>query len=743
MLVIYAEKADVANKIAAALCGFRLPDGTYINFKNLAAHKKDVEKFQRKQGYLDITFKGEPCKVTWGYGHLYGLKDVFAYDPSLKAWKNRPSCFVPERFELQPTKSNLPAFEKLLNQQRSIAKKLLNSADHIINATDDDREGELIFAYVCEASGCKKPFQRVHFTSQTESGIKEAFDNLIPSSVVKSVEMAGRARSIYDWLIGTNLTTRMTLKINDGEVWSVGRVQSLVLKMLGDREKTIRDFVSTPFWNIKATFTTDDGKTYPGTYQEEKIKDKAKADAILADVKGQDGKVIDVKDKTTKKEVPLLYSQSALQIDANKAFGYAAKDTLQIAQNLYDNGFVTYPRTKSMYLNDDMRPTVINVLKSLMDVPQYAPYLTGKAIVPADKFFDSKKVESHFAIIPTGTIPVSLNKEEQNIYDLICYSLIRTIYPEAILSNTTISTDVKGFIFLSKGTAIVEPGWMAVAYKSKETLLPAVKSGDHVTGVYENKEGKTEPPKRYDDATLVAAMRTAGKDLEDQELRKILADPKVEGIGTEATRADIIETLVRRKYAERRGKSFYVTDKGLQLLEQLPAIDMLSPEFTARMEQKLSAIADGSLNYNDFLDEVIQQTREWCAAVDALKVSAPAAASTKTTYCAPPLDEEELAGASSPKSKTSKIKEVGVCPMCGQSVLSGKKGYFCKNQEDCRFGIGKVICSHTLTDSEVKTLLSKGKTALIKNFVSKKSGKEFSAHLVLDDSDGSVHFSFE
>lgn len=163
-----------------------------------------------------------------------------------------------------------------------MAKRLLNSADHIINATDDDREGELIFAYVCEASGCRKPFQRVHFTSQTESGIKEAFDHLIPSSAVKSVEMAGRARSIYDWLIGTNLTTRMTLKIGDGEVWSVGRVQTLVLKMLGDREKAIRDFVPSPFWNIKAVFTTDDGKQYAGTYKEEKIKDKAKAEAVLA-----------------------------------------------------------------------------------------------------------------------------------------------------------------------------------------------------------------------------------------------------------------------------------------------------------------------------------------------------------------------------------------------------------------------------------------------------------------------------
>lgn len=741
MLVIYAEKPDVANKIAAALCGFQLPDGTNITFKNLSANKKAVEAFQKKQGYLDITFKGEPCKVTWGYGHLYGLKDVFGYDPALKSWYKRPSCFVPERFELQPTKSNLTAFDKLLNQQRAVAKRLLNSADHIINATDDDREGELIFAYVCEASGCKKPFQRVHFTSQTESGIKEAFDHLIPSSAVKTVELAGRARSIYDWLIGTNLTTRMTLKINDKEVWSVGRVQTLVLKMLGDREKAIRDFVPAPFWNIKAVFTTDDGRKYPATYQEEKIKDKAKAEAILAAVKGRAGTIIDIKNKTIHKEVPLLYSQTALQIDANKAYGYPAKDTLRIAQSLYDNGYITYPRTKSTYLNDDMRPTVVSVLNALSKVSSYSPYLSGRPLTPDDKFFNSKKVESHFAIIPTGTIPASLSKEEQNIYDLICYSIIRTIYPNATLSSTTISTDVVGYLFRSKGTAIVDPGWMAVAYKSKETLLPALKNGEHVSGVYENKEGKTEPPKRYDDATLVAAMRTAGKDLEDEELRKILSDPKVEGIGTEATRADIIETLVRRKYAERVGKSFFVTKKGMELLEYLPAIDMLSPEFTAKMEQKLSAIADGTMDYNAFIDEIIRQTKAWCAAVDSLSV-APSVPKT-VTYCAPPLDSEELTSSEPAAKKTVRKKSVGACPMCGNQVLATKNGYFCKNQPDCRFSIVKRFCGHTMKDAEVKTLLEQGKSPFITDFYSKKKDKVFSAYLVLDDSDGSIHFSYD
>lgn len=316
--------------------------------------------------------------------------------------------------------------------------------------------------------------------------------------------------------------------------------------------------------------------------------------------------------------------------------------------------------------------------------------------------------------------------------------MIRTIYPDAILSKTAVKTTVKSYPFSTNGTAIVDIGWMAVAFKAKESLLPLLAKGENVSGAYEVKEGKTEPPKRYDDATLVAAMKSAGKDLADEELRKILADPKIEGIGTEATRSDIIETLVRRGYAERKGKAFYATDKGIQLIHNIPVTDMLSPEFTARMEQKLSAIADGTLDYAAFLDEVMSQTRSWCEAVENIKAAPSAMPSVrKSMYCAPPLEEE-----SSKSSTAKKTSALGKCPMCGNDVVRGRFGFVCNGHPGCKFAISGTILSHKMSDANVKALLSKGKTPVIKGFVSTKTGKSFDAYLSLDEADGSIKFIF-
>ena len=736
MLVIYAEKGDVANKIAAALGGFKLPSGTEITFKNLKAQEKAVKKFQRDQGYLDIFFHGVPCKVTWGYGHQYGLKDVFEYDPRLKPWRVRPVCYIPEQFELHPLTSSEANFKRLLDQQRRITAELFKKADRIINATDDDREGELIFAYIYEAVKCRVPYERVHFTDQTEAGIRHAFDSLIPSSKVRNIELAGRARSIYDWLIGTNLTTRMTLKFPGNDVLSIGRVQTPVLKMLADREEAILTFKSEPFWNLKATFTTGKSETYKATYKEEKMRDKAKADKILAEIKGEPGTVTSIVQKNVRKEVPLLYSQSALQIDANRLFGYSSKKTLEISQALYEGGYTTYPRTKSQFLTDEMEPVVVDTLTALSALPQLKSYLDSKPLKPGAKFFNSKKVESHFAIIPTTSVPSSLPPDQQNIYDLICFSLIRTIYPDAMLTKTVVETTVKLYDFTTIGTAIINAGWMAVAHKPKESLIPLLSKGNSVSGAYEVKEGKTEPPKRFDDASLIAAMKSAGKDLEDKELRKILADPKNEGIGTEATRSEIIETLLRRGYVERKGKCFHVTDKGLNLIHNIPVTDMLSPEFTAKMEQKLSSIADGTLDYSMFLDEIMNQTRTWCDAVEHIAAPAAKGAAKKSRYGAPPIEENEEKPKAGKKTAT-----LGECPMCGKKIIRGRFGYYCSGHPGCRFAVNATILSHRMSDANIRALLSKGKTPIIKDFVS-KNGKKFEAHLTLDAADGSIKFVF-
>lgn len=758
MIVIYAEKADVGNKIAAALGGFTLPGGKEINYKNRAANEDAIKRLQRSQGYLDTTFQGKPCCVTWGYGHLYALQDVPAYDPAYKSWRARPVCFIPEKFKLQPTKGSTESFTKTLDRQRNIVKDLFKKAEYVINATDYDREGELIFAYVCEACGYHKPFYRVLFTSQTEEGIQKAFDHLIDSKDVRNIEYAGRARSIYDWLIGMNMSTQMTLRFPGNNVLSIGRVQTPVLKMLVDREEAIAAFVPKFSWNIKGIFQVET-KSYSGVYKGNGEMTKPDADSILTAIYGQPGTVTKLEKKKSKREVPLLYSQTSLQIDASKYFGYTAKETLDAAQFLYENGYSSYPRTKSQHLTDDMVPEVVHTLNKLAAVPDYAKYLAGKALSPAAKFFDSSKVISHFAIIPTGEIPKKLTAAQKNVYDLIVWSLIRTIYPDAIIEKTSVVTTVDGrYDFQSNGTTIVDPGWLAVNVKTKETILPALTMGTSYPGTYEGKETKTEPPKRYDDGSLVKAMKTAGKDLDDAEFRAILADPDVEGIGTDATRAEIIETLLRRGYIERKGKTFYATQKGIDLIHNIPVPDMMSPEFTARMEQNLSKIEKGTLPYPDFLEQVYEQTRDWSSQIAKCKGNGgltTTGTSKRVSLTAPTFGDDD-GGFVPVKKRTSTTKKKSgtttkktaaassdmECPMCGNKILRGPKGWYCSNHE-CKFQIYGTILSHELTDKEVTALLEKGQTSVIRDFVSRKTGKSFSARLTLDSVSGNINFAFE
>lgn len=755
MKLIYAEKYDVAIKIAAALDKITLPGGTVVTFTNLPRYKAEAEKLAKRNGYLDITWNGEPWRVTFGYGHIYGLKDVFEYDKAYKSWAVRPECFIPDRYELRPSTSKKESFQKTLERTQKTVGELFRKAEYIINATDDDREGELIFAYVYEATKCKAPFSRVHLSSQTQSGFTTAFANLLPSSATRNRELAGRARSIYDWLIGTNLSTRVTLKMNDRSVWSIGRVQTWVLKMLYNLEKRIQEFKPEPFWNVNAVFTTASNEQYDATYKETKMRDKAKAEAVYKACIGHPGIVTDIDSKNIVKEIPLLYSQTALQIDANKLYGYSTKMTLDIAQKLYEDGYTTYPRTKSQRLNDDMEPMVVDILKALSAVPAYGKYINGRPLKPAKKFFDSKKVSSHFAIIPTGTIPENLTKEQQNIYDLICYSLIRTIYPDAKLSKTTVETTVNIYPFQTTGTAVLDLGWMAVAYKSKETLLPALHKGEQVNGKYALKEGKTSPPARYDDASLVAMMKSAGKTLEDDELRKVLADPDVEGIGTDATRAEIIETLIKRGYAERRGKVFYITDKGTWLIEHLPPLDMLSAAFTARMEQNLSLIEQGKLNYSDFIREIEGQAKTWCHMIETsgnIAAAKKSSAQSSVSYGAPPLDFSGKSGKKAKPTKTAPAASVptqpnkpckvsGVkCPLCGMEIATNAKMWGCTG---CQFKMNRSILSHNITDQEFADIINRGRTDTIRDFVSKKTGKKFSAYLYLEPDTGNIQFKFD
>ena len=717
MITILAEKPDVGNKIAAALDRITLASGKEVTFAALKANERAVKAQQANDGYLKIRFQGEDCCVTWGFGHLAQLKDAGDYDPAYRNWRKMPLPFIPAAYELK-LRTDGSSFDARTKKQFALIKKLFSGSDRIINATDFDREGEVIFSYIYELAGCTKPVQRVCFASQTEEGITDAFAHLKTRDEVKNIELSGRMRGIADWVVGINLTVAMTLKQRvRGEVLSIGRVQTPTLNMLVERELAIRNFKPETYWTLDAAFTTKAGRTYHATHKTKRFDDRSAVDAILRKIDGKSGAVTEITEKKEEKNPPQLYSLSALQMDANAKFGMTLKQTLDAAQALYDGGYTTYPRTDSRYLTEDMVPTVNRVLDSLKKDPVYAPLIEGRPRSFAKwRYFDNKKVESHFAIIPTTVRPKNLTGYQAKIYDLISRSVICMLYGKAVLLKTAVTTAVDGEDFVSNGSTIIDPGYMAVTGQEKEAILPQLHVGDEVTGTYETKEKQTEPPKRYTDKTLLAAMIAAGKDLKDEELRKILADPSVAGIGTPATRDAIIETLLKRGYAERSKKTLSATDKGIALIRALPIEALRSPALTAKWEKRLHEIERGAERAEDFRSDIERSVAVWCREIGA----APVADGLKTVQAeAEPIP----------------------CPVCGKPMRKQSWGYGCSGYKDgCRFSVGR-ICGKLLTESQLKKLLTARDTGLLRGFKS-KSGKPFSAHLLLDESNKIV-FRFE
>lgn len=701
MITIYAEKPDVGTKIAAALDKITLSGGQTVSFEKLASYDKAIKAQRSKDGYFIINYKGQKTYVTWGYGHLCELKQAYDYDEDYKNWHNIPLPFIPDKYEVK--------VKDATSKQFSIVKKLLNSSDYIINATDFDREGNLIFEYLMQASNCKKPYKRACLTSQTKEGFIEAFDNLKTSAEVRPITDAGIGRSIADWVIGSNLTVAMSLKYNSG-VLSIGRVQTPTLNMLVERTLAIKNFKPTPYFTISAVFKTKKDEQYNAEYKIKKIDTRNEACEIVSSITGLDGKVKSVDRKITKKEAPSLYNLSSLQMDANSKYGFTLAKTLQIAQELYEGGYTTYPRTDSQYLTEDMLPTINSVLDSLEKIPEYKDYISGHTrYINQKKYFNNSKVTSHYAIIPTKDIPSGLSDDQQKIYDLIARSVIMMIYDAAQIEKTTVITDVNGHEFISNGSVIQKPGWTIIEKSGKDVWLPPLSIGEVVSGTYKVNDKMTEPPKYYTDKSLVSAMISAGKELDDEELKKYM-ESGVQGIGTEATRAAIIEALIKRGYAERSGKKIAATEKGIALISILPLQEIKSAELTAKWEYRLNEIANNRDNLNSFIKDIENLTCDWCSKI------------TNSTT-------EVAAFAVSNSAGQTDLK----CPICRSPIAKKAWGWGCSGYKNgCKFSINATIAGKKLTDTQVKTLITKGKTPKIKGFNS-KTGKKFDAYLTLDE----------
>ena len=685
MIVIYAEKPDMGRKIANALS----------------------KKCNSEKGFISITFKGKPAIVTWGYGHMCSLYDAVDYDADFKNWKNIPLPLIPSVPKLKVIPSG--------KEQFKIVKDLFGKADLIINATDWDREGEVIFSYIYEKTNCKKPFKRVCLQSTTEESIREAFDNLYDSSAVKNLADAGKCRSLADWIIGINMTTAVTLSSSGNTVKSIGRVQTPTLAMIVKREKEIRDFVPKKYYTVKAKFTTSSKETYEGD-NNTKFDTEKDAKAALESLTGN-ATVIKYETKDETVDLPPLYNLSLLQMDANAKYGFTLAETLKIAQSLYEKGYTTYPRTTSNYLPDDYVPNLRKVLLELSYNPSYSKYLSSFTVSTATldkRFFNSKKVDSHFAIIPTNRKATSLTPSEAKVYDLICLSVIRLLYPKAIVSKTKIVTQDGKMEFNTAGQSIKDLGWMFVGGSLKEKELPIVHKGENVNGKYSVSQSETQPQKRYTDKTIAAAMISAGKDIDLDDM-KTLAEMSVKGIGTEATRAETIEKLIHVGYVKREKKSLYATDLGIALIDNLPVEEIKSAELTVVWENRLYDIAHGEDNPSSFNKDIADTIKKWCKTI-----------------------EDKGVNMSYIKTENTSI---GVCPVCGMNIRKTPFGWGCEGyKKGCKFTISGTIAGKKLTENHVKTLLTKGKTSEIKGFKS-KAGKKFNAKLKLDDSN-KISFDF-
>jgi len=676
-------------------------------------------RFESKDGYLE----NNEYLISWAFGHLVELADPSEYDPALTKWALETLPIIPDTFKLTEIGGSSA-------KQLRVLKKLLNSPEvsQVINACDAGREGELIFRRIYRYCNCRKPIKRLWLSETTPSAVKAAFTALRDGREYNNLAAAAEARSQADWLVGINGTRAFSVRHNT--VLSVGRVQTPTLNLVVSREREIQNFVSKPYWEVYAVFKANGG-TYRGkwfTKAGETCKlISSQAAKTLADKVAREGvgKIITLMQKEAKEQPPFLFNLNDLQKEANRRYGYTAQQTLDIAQALYEkHKLLTYPRTDSRHLSTAMVATLAGRLSALQNLPGYKGFIPAEVPVLNKRYVDDAKITDHHAIIPTDRNPaeVRLNDQEEKIYDLVVRRFISIFYPEARYAVTEVVTQAAGENFGSKGKVELAAGWK-VLWRGKQEQkeddeeqedqnLPPLSQGENVVvSRAEPVEKQTKPPKRFTEATLLAAMESAGRFTEDREMAEVLKEAG--GIGTPATRAAIIERLIKVGYLVREKKSLVPTPKGMTLIDLVPE-QLKSVEMTANWEEVLRRIEQGQENTMAWMKSICEYTREL---VELAR------------------NQETAAGIAVEK------KALGSCPLCGRDVVETSKGYGCSGyQEGCKFTIWKEIAGKKITPKQAGDLLSKGKTGIIKGFKG-KSGKSFDAVLVLGEG-GKIEFTF-
>ncbi len=593
---------------------------------------RDIARVLKCNKQINGAIEGSDYVVTWGLGHLVTLADPEDYDKKYKEWKMEDLPMLPDPFHLEVIRQTAKQYQAVKMQ---LYRKDIRE---VIIATDAGREGELVARLILKKAECRKPIKRLWISSVTDKAIREGFANLKDGREYDYLYDAAMCRAEADWLVGINATRALTCKYN--AQLSCGRVQTPTLAMIAAREKEIKSFVPRPYYGLQAKWGGKGTASFLLTWQEQGSKsfrsfDKARMEALVKELKGQDGKVVEIKRTNRKKQAPLLYDLTELQREANQKFNYSAKETLNIMQRLYENHKVlTYPRTDSRYLSSDILPTIKERLKACGTGPyKKAAAQALQRSLPTNPFFvDNSKVSDHHAIIPTEQY-VQLDHmtvDERRIYDLVVRRFLAVLYPPYEYEQLSLAVQVGKERFVATGILVKTLGWKLV-YESEDSVstdedcgedmdlaetgirsqqLPEVKQGDRLEGLnYTLTEGRTKPPAPFNEGMLLSAMENPSAFLEtkDKALAKTLGETG--GLGTVATRADIIEKLFSSFLIEKRGKDIFVTSKGRQLLELVPE-DLKKPELTARWELKLSGIAKGTINRAAFMCDIRQYSQE-------------------------------------------------------------------------------------------------------------------------------------
>ena len=712
MKVILAEKPSVAKTIASFL-----------------------KANTRRDGY----FEGNGYSVTYAFGHLVSLYDMKDYDKEKYSgsWKMANFPFIPaDKFKFKVDDSK--------QKQFNIIKELLNRDDveYVINATDNDREGELIAFLIFLLAKNKKPVKRILVNEWTPQDITRGLENLKDEEDMRNLQAAGYTRLITDWLIGINFTSVATLKYGNGKLLNIGRVILPTVKLVYDRDMEIKNFVPKTYFEIEGNFKCANG-TYKGKLikgKETKFDTEEEAMAVIDSITSKNGVISSKKVTKSKEYAPKLFSLTSLQGYITSKYSHFTSDkVLNVCQSLYEGkgkgGYITYPRTDSVYLEESLTDKASQTLNRLK---QNLPYEDKIKFAKTKRVFDSSKVDSHSAIIPTYIVPNSLTPDEQIVYQAIKDRFIANFMPPAEYENTEIKTDVDDSVFLTKGKVLKVKGYLEVYNKEqKNDLLPSMEKGENVE-VLEilPLKKQTTPPKSYTEDTLLKAMKNCGKNVDDEDL--VLAGYS---IGTSATRGDVLKKIAQVGYVNKKGKSYYITDLGINLVEIFPVKDLFDVDYTGKLEKSLSDIQKGQFSRKEYLLNIMNFIVK---NVNLIKYDAPKKINTDAYVYDPKtkkaLSKSQLEAKATKAAKASSKKSssktdntsLGKCPVCGSDVVETEKGFLCTNYQTCKYGIFKddkylALYKKKPNKTMVKSILKKGE-AKVKSLTD-KNGNKFDAIL--------------